>query len=48
MLPIPPQEDIIKFLMEAGQDRFYFLTLIYTLARMREINYLKWEDVFDN
>jgi integrase len=42
---IPPQEDIIKFLMEAGKDRFYFLTMIYTLARMREINYLKWEDI---
>jgi len=45
---IPPQEDIIRFLMEAGKDRFYFLVMIFTLARMREINYLKWEDVFDD
>jgi integrase len=44
---IPPQEDIIRFLMEAGQERYYFLTIIHTLARMREINYLKWEDVED-
>lgn len=42
---IPPQEDIIKFLLEAGKDRFYFLTMIYTLARMREINYAKWTDI---
>lgn len=45
---IPPQEDIIRFLMEAGKDRFYFLVMILTLGRMREINYLKWEDVFDD
>jgi integrase len=43
---IPPQEDIIRFLVEAGPERFYFLTIILTLGRMREINYLKWEDVF--
>lgn len=43
---IPPQEDIIRFLIEAGENRFYFLTMILTLARMREINYLKWEDVY--
>lgn len=45
---IPPQEDIIKFLVEAKTERFYFLVIIFTLARMREINYLKWEDVYDD
>ncbi|MGB5157521.1 tyrosine-type recombinase/integrase [Desulfobacterium sp. N47] len=45
---IPPQEDIIKFMVSAGKDRFYFLTIVYTLARMREINYLKWEDVYSD
>lgn len=46
---IPPQEDITKFLMVAKPDeRFYFLLMILTLGRMREINYLKWEDIYSD
>lgn len=43
---IPPQADIIKVLRLAkNQDRLYLLLIIHTLARIREINKLKWTDV---
>ncbi len=46
---IPPIEDIIKFLNKANQqDRCYLLMIIQTLARIREINYLKWEDIHED
>ncbi len=43
---IPPIEDIREVLSHADTlERCYLMTLIYTMARMREINRLKWEDV---
>jgi integrase len=43
---IPPMEDIIKFLQQANEiDRCYLLMVIQTMARIREINRLKWEDI---
>jgi integrase len=43
---IPPIEDIRAVLFKATEtERKYLLTLLYTMARMREINRLKWEDV---
>ena len=46
---IPPEEDILKVLEIAPKEfRDYLLTLIHTAARMREINKLKWEDVYDD
>ncbi len=45
---IPKEEDIEKVLSAASQkERFYFLALINTLARVGEINKLKWEDIHD-
>jgi len=45
---IPPIEDVIKVLSLAKPlDRIYLLVIIHTLARIREINNLKWEDVHD-
>ncbi len=46
---IPPAEDL-KLVLEMAEapgciDKFYLLTLIHTLGRMREVNRLKWEDV---
>ena len=46
---IPPIEDIKAVLGVAGEEeRKYLLTLLYTMARMREINRLKWEDVHED
>ncbi len=43
---IPPKEDIEKVLAVADQEqRRYLLVIIHTIARVREINRLKWEDV---
>ena len=43
---IPPKEDIDKVLTVANQEqRRYLLVIIHTLARVREINRLKWEDI---
>lgn len=45
---IPPLEDVMKVLdLAKKQDRFYLLLVIHTLARIREINNLKWEDIYD-
>lgn len=45
---IPPAEDILKFLNQANElDRCYLLLIIHTLARIREINNLKWSDVHE-
>lgn len=45
---IPTKEDVLKVLAKANaKDRTYLLTLIHTLARVGEINALKWEDVKD-
>jgi integrase len=44
---IPPFEDIRKVLVSADEEqRKYLLALIYTAARVRELNALKWEDVY--
>jgi integrase len=46
---IPPKEDIQKVLQAASpKDRRYLLVIIHTLARVNEINNLKWEDVYDD
>jgi integrase len=43
---IPPIEDIEKVMEAASEEQRKYLTLIgMTLARVREINNLKWEDV---
>lgn len=43
---VPPIKDIKKVLNLAnGLDKLYLLTVIYTLARISEINRLKWNDV---
>ncbi len=46
---IPPIEDL-KLVIEVAEapgclDKFYLLTLLHTLGRMREVNRLKWDDV---
>ena len=44
---IPPIEDIEKVLAVANEEqRNYLLTFKLTMARMTEINHLKWDDVF--
>jgi len=46
---VPPIEDIQKVLAAADEEeRKYLLTILYTMARVREINRLKWEDVHEN
>lgn len=46
---IPPQEDLIKVLTVAKpRDRFYLLVVIGTMARIGEINSLKWEDIHED
>ncbi|MCX5852407.1 MAG: integrase [Deltaproteobacteria bacterium] len=43
---IPPIEDIVKVLASASKrEKNYLLALISTMARVGEINKLKWEDV---
>ncbi len=43
---VPPQEDILKVLEKASDEqRRYLLMIIYTMARVREINNLAWEDI---
>lgn len=45
---VPTLEDIQKVLKAASpKKRMYLLFLIHTAARMREVNYLKWEDVHE-
>jgi integrase len=46
---IPPLSDIEKVLNGAKPEQKKYLTVItFTLARVREINNLKWEDVHEN
>jgi integrase len=46
---IPPIEDIRAVLSQAKEmERKYLLALLYTMARMREINRLRWEDVTED
>ena len=46
---VPPQEDIIKVLERADEEqRRYLLVIIYTMARVREINRLTWQDITPN
>ncbi len=43
---IPPREDVSAILKAAtDEERFYITALLHTMARMREIHRLKWEDV---
>jgi integrase len=45
---IPPMEDVLKVLsLASDEQRRYLLTLICTMARVGEINRLKWEDVYN-
>lgn len=46
---IPPQEDIDKvFNYCTEEQRFYLLAVITTMARISELNKLKWEDIHDD
>lgn len=46
---IPPKEDIEKVLAACTpKQRLYLLAAINTMARIREINRLKWEDVHED
>ena len=46
---IPSKNDVIAVLRVANfLDRLYLLMLIHTLARVREINNLKWTDIHDD
>lgn len=46
---VPPIPDVLKVLASASQEqRYYLLMIIYTAARVREINNLKWSDVYDD
>lgn len=46
---IPPFEDIRKVLEVAeDEQKRYLLALIYTAGRVRELNALKWEDIYPN
>jgi len=42
---IPSEEDILKVLVAAGDERPLLLVLLHTLARISEILKLRWEDV---
>jgi len=46
---IPTTGDIEKILSAANEEqRCYLLTIILTMARVREINRLRWADVHEN
>jgi len=46
---IPPQDDIVKVFQFCGEEQKLYLTaIICTMARVNEINKLKWEDVYEN
>ncbi|MFA4919864.1 MAG: site-specific integrase [Thermodesulfovibrionales bacterium] len=46
---IPPLEDVVKVLEIANEEqRNYLLVLINTMARVSEINRLRWDDVYDD
>ncbi len=42
---IPTQQEMAKILLAAGKDRPFLLVLFHTMARVDEIQRLKWEDV---
>lgn len=43
---IPPAEDVLAVVKVATvKERFYLIALLHTMARMREIHNLKWDDV---
>jgi len=43
---IPPVEDVLAILKVAKEhERIYIIALLHTMARMREIHKLKWEDI---
>jgi integrase len=46
---VPPLEDILKVLSSASDEQCrYLLFIIYTAARIREINQLRWTDIYDD
>jgi integrase len=46
---IPPNEDIGKILNSAKPlEKDYLLVVAFTMARINEINRLKWDDVYEN
>jgi integrase len=46
---IPPLEDVMKVLdLTNAEERNYLLVVINTMARIREINRLTWDDVFSD
>jgi integrase len=46
---LPPQEDIDKvFNYCTEEQRSYLLAIITTMARISELNKLKWEDIHDD
>lgn len=46
---VPPLEDILNILTQAtDEQRRYLLTIIYTAARVREINKLRWTDIHED
>lgn len=42
---IPTPKEMAKILMAAGKDRPFLLVLFHTMARVDEVQRLKWEDV---
>jgi integrase len=46
---VPSEKDVRKILSLANPSKkLYLLTLIHTAGRMREVNYLKWEDTHED
>jgi len=46
---VPPREDIMKVLEKAkGLDKIYLTLAVQTMCRIRELNYLRWTDVFED
>lgn len=42
---IPTPQEMAKILLAAGKDRPFLLVLFHTMARLDEVQRLKWEDV---
>lgn len=42
---IPSQDEMLKIIIAAGEQRVFFLALFSLAARLGEINNLRWEDV---
>lgn len=46
---VPPLDHILQVLFHASDEqRRYLLFIMYTAARVREINQLKWTDIYDD